>query len=205
VDDGRYTRAAASLTLNPRLHGLGVATGVGAHARYEVANGDIAWQRVEGRIAAYRHLGPFVASAKVEGGAVFGDGIPAQQIFEIGGSQQLPGYRYKEFAGDRAAVGRAKLQYYFGIWRTPIDLDRFQLPAPDPALYASVQSGWTDARETGTVAAMARLRPDESPILATGGALTTVAFGLEMFGGYLRFGVARAVDRRESWRTFPWR
>jgi hypothetical protein len=205
VDEGRYTRAAASVTLNPRVHGLSVATGFGAHARYEVGRGDLAWQRVDVRLAAYTRFGPFVASAKVEGGAVVGDNVPAQQLFEIGGSQHLPGYDYKEFAGDRAAIGRAKLQYYFGIWRRPIDLDRFQLPAPDPALYTSVQSGWTGTRESGTLAAMARFRPDESPILTTGGALTTVAFGLEMFGGYLRFGVARAVDRHEAWRTFPWR
>jgi hypothetical protein len=145
-----------------------------------------------------------VASAKVEGGAVLGDNVPAQHLFEIGGSEHLPGYNYKEFAGDRAAIGRAKLQFYFGIWRRPIDLDRFQLPAPDPALYASVQSGWTDARESGTREAMARLRPDEAPLLTTGGGLTTVAFGLELFGGYIRIGTARAVDRREEWRTFPW-
>jgi hypothetical protein len=52
---------------------------------------------------------------------------------------------------------------------------------------------------------MARLRPDETAILTTGGVLTTVAFGLELFGGGFRIGLARAVDRGDAWSSFPWR
>jgi hypothetical protein len=205
VDEGRYARAAASLTLNPRVHGVGVASGFGAHARFETARGDLAWQRVEVRFAGFSRLGPFVASAKVEAGAAFGESVPTQQLFELGGSQHLPGYEYKEFAGDRAAIARAKLQYYLGVWRTPIEFGQYRLPAPDPALYTSVQSGWTGARRPGTRDAMARLRPDEAPIITTDGVLTTVAAGVEFFGGGIRIGIARAVDRRDAWSSFPWR
>jgi hypothetical protein len=52
---------------------------------------------------------------------------------------------------------------------------------------------------------MARLRPDEAPIITTDGVLTTVAAGVEFFGGGIRIGIARAVDRRDAWSSFPWR
>ena len=55
-------------------------------------------------------FGPVVAVARGDIGTVLGDRPPAQQLFELGNQQNLPGYLDKEFAGTRAAVARLGLQ-----------------------------------------------------------------------------------------------
>ena len=58
---------------------------------------------------------------------------PPQKLFELGGNEALPGYRYKEFAGDRAALFRTFASYRFDIWRRPVQIWRnLMLPGLSP-------------------------------------------------------------------------
>ena len=61
-----------------------------------------------GVVAGADARGPFV-----DGGAVFGSNPPPQTLFELGGDRTLSGYRYKEFAGDRAELVREKIGIRF--------------------------------------------------------------------------------------------
>ena len=70
-------------------------------------------------LAARKYIGPIALSLQGDAGQVFGTVIPPQKLFEIGGSGTLPGYEYKEFAGDQAALVRAQASYAFPFWRMP--------------------------------------------------------------------------------------
>ena len=84
---------------------------------------------------------------------------------------------------------------------------RLVLPSPSPTLAVSVQSGWTRLSGDGAREAAFRLgtRFDEDsgmevPISRpTGGVRTSVELQLRFFGGAVGVGVARAVDRGDSW------
>ena len=61
-----------------------------------------------------------------------------QQLFEMGGAAGLPGFDYKEFAGDRAALTRVRLTWPLPFLRTPIVVKPgLSLPVFTPSLCRS--------------------------------------------------------------------
>ena len=62
------------------------------------------------RLSGRKYFGPVSVAAHADGGLVAGRSPPPQQLFELGGDESLPGYDYKEFVGDRAALFRVFAQ-----------------------------------------------------------------------------------------------
>ena len=68
-------------------------------------------------------------------GIVEGNLPPSQRLFELGGDQSLPGYDYKEFVGNRAALFRLFTSYRLQIWQRPRRVWRnFLMPGVSPGL-----------------------------------------------------------------------
>jgi hypothetical protein len=158
-------------------------------------------------------LGPFIYAAQANVGVVVGDSIPPQQLFEIGENQNLPGYGYKEFAGNQAAVIRGLVMYPLPLWRAPMRLGRFVLPSVGPTLSFGGQGGWAAATNDAARSAILRLGTVSDSVLGTPGIVagapvsrptdgfkSSIDFRLRFLGGALSIGAARATDHHESWR-----
>lgn len=218
VDEGSYVRSAALIEWRPDNSAEFIKPGVSGRFSYERGDGTLSWQRVEARLTGRKPLGPFVALARGDVGMVTGARIPAQQLFEIGRFQNLPGYADKEFAGSRAAVLRASLQYTSPFLRNPIRLGRqFWLPAIAPGLSVGVQSGWADAPTNAARAAIDRLAVGDPNALAlwapvsrpTDRVRASVTAGFRFFGNALFLGGTRPVDQAAPWKALvgfgqPW-
>jgi hypothetical protein len=213
VDEGNYRAASLKLEYHPDVNAAFVRPGIGALLQAEAASGDLAWRRAELRLVARRMYGPFIYAARADAGVVFGDSIPPQQLFELGENQNLPGYGYKEFAGNQAAVIRGLVMYPLPLWRAPLRLGRFVLPSVGPTLSFGAQGGWAAATDDaarasilrlGTVGDSARGIPGSVPgapvSRPTDGFKSSVDFRLRFLGGALSIGVARATDHHEPWR-----
>ena len=212
--EGAYGRLVLAADYHPEVTGEFLQTGQGALLRYEGGAGELDYHRAEARLTARRNWRRVTVAARLDAGIVApgpGGVIPPQQLFELGEGQNLPGYGYKEFGGDRAAVLRGIAMYNLPLLRAPVRAGTIFLPSPAPALYASAQSGWADA---GTAAAWRALRElgtvpsDGLPLgvppvpvsVPTDGIRSTVEGGVRFFGGALGFGAARPVDRAGPWR-----
>jgi hypothetical protein len=210
VDHGSYLRSAALVEWHPDFSAEFAKPGVGARLSYERGDGTLQWQRAEVRATARKPFGPFLALARGDVGAVFGSRIPPQQLFELGKFQNLPGYEDKEFAGSRAAVLRASLQYTSPYFRQPIRAGRFFLPALAPGLSVGVQSGWADAVTDAARSSIERLgEPIDSTLLAswapvarpTDGIRASLTAGLRFFSGGVFVGATRQVDQAAPWKA----
>jgi hypothetical protein len=209
VDEGRYVRSAVLVEWHPDISAEFVKPGVGARFSYERGDGDLTYQRVEGRIVGRKPLGPLVFIARGDAGAVFGATLPPQQLFELGRYQNLPGYADKEFAGSRAASARASLQYTSPFLRQPVRFGRWFLPAVAPGASIGIQSGWTSAPTTAALSAIDRLLvrdPNDLALYApvsrpTDGVRASVTAGIRLFSGGIFFGVTRPVDHVEGWKS----
>ena len=135
--------------------------------------------------------------------------IPAQQLFELGRYQNLPGYEDKEFAGSRAAVARAGLLYTSPFFRSPIRLGRrLWFPALAPGLSVGVQSGWSDAPTEAARSAIDRLAITDPTLLASWAPVSrpteriraSVTAGARFFGGGIFVGGTRPVDHAAPWK-----
>ena len=215
VSEGRYRLSAVQLDLRPDVSGEFVTPGAGAMVRYERGDGELHWQRLEGRLAARRN-GRITYAARADGGMLLGGDYPLQQLFELGGTSGLPGYRYKEFAGDRALLVRTLAMLSIPVLRTPVKITRrLYLPAPSPAFAVGVQSGWTGVsgdRAASSVTALGFRRDQRDAIITDGAgqpipvsrptirARSTLDLGLRLFGGAIGVGIARPIDHSEGWR-----
>jgi len=139
-----------------------------------------------------------------DGGVVVGSRPPPQTLFELGGNEVLPGYEYKQFAGDRAALFRSYASYRFPVWRRPMHFWRnYFIPGLGPGLALSVQGGWTELSSPGARDAVAQLgdgwsvTPVSQP---TNGVRATVGAGMTLFSDILHVGFARPVDRAAPWK-----
>jgi hypothetical protein len=196
--EGNYSFGSVDVEFHPSVTGDYLRPGVGAKAHYEYGTGDLDWQRAELGLSARQYVGPLSLGAHADFGAVLGDHPPPQQLFELGGSELLPGYRYKQFAGDRAALFRTFAGYRFGLWQRPISLFRGLLvPGVSPGLVASVQGGWTGISSSGAADAVRQLGVDDTgaPLsTATGSIRATAGVGLSFFSDIVHLGVARPID-----------
>jgi hypothetical protein len=203
VTEGTYALGVADLELHPNASGQSLQPGIGASLHHEVGRGALDWQRSEISIFGSKYWGPVTIAIDGEAGAVWGAVIPPQQLFELGGSGVLPGYEYKEFAGDRVALVRANTFYSFPVWRAPRRLWRtLFIPGLGPGLAAGLQGGWTTLSTDAARLAVTQLG-DGSPIpvsRATGGFRATLGLGVTLFSGALHLGFARPIDHQAAWR-----
>lgn len=207
IREGSYFSTAASLEMNPEVSGLFVNRGVGARILYNGAEGGISWHRLELRTAARRELGPFQLFARGDAGFHIGNPAP-QSLFELGSAEGLSAYGYKEFAGDRAALGRAVVGYTFPFLRAPMHLpSRLILPGIAPGLAAGIHAGWTDVSSAAAQRALLELgsRMNSSGGLVpvsqpTNGVRASAEFLLTFFSGSVAVGVTRQIDRSGPWK-----
>jgi hypothetical protein len=213
VDAGRYRTVTVKAEIHPDVNAAFVRPGIGAVLQAQAASGDITWRRVELRLVGRRALGPIIYAAQLDAGAVTGDSIPPQQLFELGENQNLPGYGYKEFAGNRAAVLRGLAMYPLPFWQKPLRAGRWVFPGIAPTVSFGAQTGWAKATDDAARSAVARLGTVGDSILGippsvpgapvsqpTDGIKTSIDFRFRFFGGAVSVGVARATDRHQSWR-----
>jgi len=204
VADGSYAIAMADLEFHPNVTGDFVQPGVGARVHYEAASGQLDWQRAELALSARKYWGPVSLAMHADGGVAIGSRPPPQTLFELGGNEVLPGYEYKQFAGDRAALFRSYASYRFPVWRRPMHFWRnYFIPGLGPGLALSVQGGWTELSSSGARDAVAQLgdgwsvTPVSQP---TNGVRATVGAGMTLFSDILHVGFARPVDRAAPWK-----
>lgn len=198
ITPGRYVRSAVTWEYRPDVTLEFLRSGAGMRLYYERGDGDLAYQRGEARFTARTNRGPFSFGARLDVG-ITDPGAPPQQLFELGRNQNLPGYGYKEFAGDQAAVLRGGVLYRFPVLSAPLQVtERFWLPPPAPALGLSVQSGWARASTAEALATVTALGSEP-----TGHPRTSIGMSLRFFGGAVGAVVAKAVDHPDSpWRIF---
>ncbi len=209
--EGRYQRTALTLAWRPDISGEMMRMGYGGRAYYERGDGDLHYQRVELRGAMRWNRGRVTMAARADAGQIFGRVIPPQQLFELGSSEALPGYGYKEFGGNRAGLLRGLVMYRLNRWTAPVRLTtRLWLPSPSPALAFGVQAGWTDVSTSAARVAMAGLGGiKDSTLLATwlpasrpsDGVRATVTGGVRFFGGAVGVLLARPLDQGGKWRV----
>ena len=208
IREGSYFRTVASLELNPEVSGLFVDRGVGARIHYERADGRLHWQRIELRTAMRRELGPFQLYARGDAGTLFG-GVAPQAMFEIGSGEGLSAYGYKEFGGDRAALGRAVLGYTLPLLRAPMHLpSNLIVPGIAPGLAAGIHAAWTEVSGPAAQNALIELgtRTDTTTGLqvpvsrSTDGVRAAAEFLLTFFNGALAAGITRPIDRSGPWK-----
>jgi hypothetical protein len=204
ASSGSYARAAADFEWHPSVTGDFLRPGVGARLHYEIADGQLAWQRVEAGLAARRHLGNLSLVMHTDAGAAFGNALPPQVLFELGGTESLPGYSYKEFAGDRAVVFRSFASYRLGVWERPIHVGRtLMVPGLSPGLITSVEGGWSDLSTDAARRAATQLGTNDSgePISRpTDRVRSTFGAGISLFNELLHVGAARPLDHAAAWR-----
>jgi hypothetical protein len=145
---------------------------------------------------------------RADGGVLAGPDRLPQQLYELGSTQNLPGYGYKEFVGDQVALGRAMLLWASPWWRGPLRMRRpvtIAVPGLNPGVSVGVQSGWTSLSNDAARAAALRLQPAGAPALdpvprETDGVRTSINGGFRFFGGAVFVGVAKALDGGGKWR-----
>jgi hypothetical protein len=202
TDAGDYALGTLHLEFHPNVTGDFVAPGFGARLHQEAGAGDLDWQRTEVGVSARQYLGQLSLAAHADGGIVTGD-IPPQQLFELGGYETLPGHDYKQFAGDRVALFRGFASYRFDLWKRPIRVRNYVLPAVNPGIAMSIQGGWTELSSQSAREAVLRLgrTADGSPLsVSTGGVRATFGGGLTLFSDLLHVGASRPIDHGGRWR-----
>jgi hypothetical protein len=207
IRPGNHVRTTATLELNPQVSGMFVDRGVGARLYYERADGDLGWQRVELRTAARRELGPFQLYARGDAGMLMGEPAP-QVLFEIGHGEGLTAYGYKEFVGDRAAMGRAVLGYTFPVLRAPMRLPGGLIaPGLAPGVAAGIHTAWTDISSEAARRAVMELGlvADEDGLAiplagSTDGVRGSAELLLTFFSGAMAVGITRPIDHPGPWK-----
>lgn len=207
--DGGYLRTVLTVDWRPDINGEMMRAGYGGRAYYERGDGELHYQRVELRGAMRWNHARVTLAGRADVGVVTGRVIPPQQMFELGSSEALPGYGFKEFAGDRAALFRGAAMYRLNLFDAPVPLTRrLWLPSPSPALAIGIQAGWTDIATDAARTAITRMSvydPQELMLVrplsrATGGIRATVNAGVRLFGGAVGVLMARPVDHPGGWR-----
>ena len=202
VTEGDYLRESVGLSVNPGVSGDFLEPGVGLDVSYERGDGQLRWQRVDALLAARHTLGPLTYFGRVDGAAVFG-GSPYQRLIEFGENEGMPGFGYKAFGGDRAAIGRLGVTYGLPFLSAPLRVRRWlTLPGPTPAFTFGIHAGWSAAIDAATRDALTSVGykpgPDGVPVLRTGPTgrvRSSVALAFDFFGGAIGLGVAHPLDR----------
>lgn len=208
VDAGTYLRSAFTLAWRPDGSAEFLRPGFSGRLYAEHGAGELDFTRLEARLTARKLWGPFIAIARGDVGTVLGESLPSQQLFELGRSQGLPGFDYKDFAGTEAGVARGLL-LWTGPWlRQPIRAsDALVLPPIAPGLSVGVQSGITRAPSDAALASVLRLGATTDSLGASlpvsrlsDGWRSSLSAGLRFFSGSLFVGGAQPLERDGRWR-----
>ena len=204
AESGSYGRVNATLEYHPRVNGETLAPGIGARVKYELASGDLDWQRVDVRLSIRKYWRGLVLASRLDAGSVFGSAMPPQAMYEMGGGMDLPSYGYKEFGGDRAALGRGLAAYYLPVLRKPARIGWIMIPGLSPGIGAGLQGGWTEISSDAARRAMLALGGDGVTPLsrATGGVRATADFRLTILSGAIGAGIARPLDENGRWKPY---
>lgn len=195
VTSGDYARSVVTLEWRPDVALEFLRPGVGTRLIYERADGQLRYQRAEARFTSRLNLGGLAFGARLDVGAVSAD-APPQQFFELGSNQNLPGYDYKQFAGDQAAVLRGQVFQGFGILEVPLRLSpRLWLPPIAPGLAVGVQAGYARASNAAARRTVQLLESE-----TTGHVRSSAAVTLRFFGQAVGVGMARPLDYPAEWR-----
>jgi hypothetical protein len=197
VFEGDYWLGRAELRVNPSAGGISLDPGMALRLAWEGATGDLEWQRVEAGAAQRRMFGRWTLALRGDVGAMFSSSPAPQALFELGTTTDLPGFDYKEFVGDRAALARGTVMYTLPIFNAPIRMGSMWLPAPAPSPSVGLQVGWTDA------SAETQELMDRFGWRTSDGARSAIDLRLRFFGGSVSIGAARPLDRDGQWR-FVW-
>ncbi len=210
IDEGSYVHSGASITWHPDVTGLFLQPGLGAMLAYDRGDGDLRWQRLDARVVGRHIVGPVSYSARIDGGVLLTTAPPPQQLYEIGSTQGLPAYLYKQFSGDQAVLARGSVMYSLPWRGSPVPVwRRFFLPSPAPAFSVGIQSGWVGISDAAAQASVDRLDPTygtpqfgtHPPLTGpTGSMRSTIDLTVRFFGGAVGIGIARPVDRKAMWR-----
>ncbi len=192
---GDYLRNVVTFEWRPDVALEFLRPGVGTKLTYERGDGTLRYQRAEGRFTVRANRGQLALGARLDVGAVTPD-APPQQFFELGANQNLPGYDYKQFAGNVAGVLRGQVYRGFGIWGAPLRLtQRVWLPPVAPGLALSVQAGYVRATSTAARGTVQLLGSEP-----TGHVRSSAALTLRFFGQAVGLGIARPLDYPGGWR-----
>lgn len=195
VRNGSYARNVLTFEWRPDVALEFLRPGLGTRLIYERGDGQLRYQRVEGRFTARVNRGKLALGARLDVGATT-PGAPPQQFFELGRNQNLPGYDYKQFAGDQAAILRGQVFRGFGILGMPTRITpRLWLPPISPGIALSLQAGYTRA-STPTALNTVQLLGSET----TGRVRSSASLTLRFFGQAVGLGVARPLDYPAEWR-----
>lgn len=204
VDEGSYALGVVDAELHPSASEEFVQPGFGARVRYEIGRGDLSWQRADVGVSGREYWGPILISLHADGGLVTGRSIPSQKLFELGGSSILPGYSYKEFAGNQAALFRGYSSYTLPVLRAPRRVWRtLYMPGLAPGFAAGIQGGWTQFSTEAARESLVRMGDGSAtPVSrATDGIRATFGFGVTLFSGNFHLGIARPIDSGARWRV----
>lgn len=194
VVPGSYVRSRAQFDIGRNIITSPLASGLGANISYERGDGDLEWQRSTVQTFGQRMIRRFIFAARADGIIVNGDQIPVQQLLEVGGAEGLPGYEYKEFAGDQGALTRGTIGYLLPMLEAPIRVGRLTLPAIGPQLQIGLFGGVTSA--SGTTKALLNVLDWKT----TDGWRGTFDARVRVFGGALSLGVSRPIDHKANWK-----
>ena len=208
IRTGNYFRSVAAIEVNPQVTGLFVDRGVGATLQYDRADGGLRWQRLEMRVAARRELGPLQIFTRGDAGTLIGAAVP-QEMFEIGSGEGLTAYKYKEFGGDRAAIGHFVVGYTLPFLTAPMHLPS-QLIAPGiaPGLAVGIHAAWAGVSGESANRALLELGTQTDPATGSRVPLSRPTHGIKasaemlmtFFSGSIAIGITRPIDQRGPWK-----
>ncbi|MBI2795435.1 MAG: hypothetical protein HYX65_01890 [Gemmatimonadetes bacterium] len=194
VAPGSFVLTSVTLELGRNAGAHTAQGGTRTTLTYQRGDGTLNWQRLGARLETRTWLGAFVFAARGDASWVIGRHLPPQQLLEVGGVEGLPGYDYKAFAGDKAALARVTVGYQLPLWTAPLRFWGIVLPGVAPMPLIGVFAGRTSADAT-TYAQMQGLG-----WVSTQGARATVDARMRFFGGAFSVGASRAVDRPDRWK-----
>jgi hypothetical protein len=195
VTPGDYARTVLTAEWRPDVALEFLRPGFGTRFIYERADGQLRYHRIEGRFTHRVNRGRLALGLRLDVGAVT-PGAPPQQFFELGSNQNLPGYDYKQCAGDQSAVLRGQIFHGFGILGAPLRVTkRVWLPPIAPGIAIGAQAGYARASNAAAASTVQLLGSEE-----TGHVRSSASLTLRFFGQAVGLGIARPLDYPAGWR-----
>jgi hypothetical protein len=148
ADPGTHAALEGELAYAQGGGAFSLARSVTGSVRAEAGLADFRFGRVTGLLSA-RFPSRFVTLAlRANAGASTGT-VPPQYLYRLSGNEGLLGYPVRAFAGDVAALGRARVLLHLPPYTSKplLRIGFFAVPPLRPALVATGNAGWTDVSE----------------------------------------------------------
>ncbi len=210
---GSYFRTLATLDIHPDISAQFVRQGWGFQLLYDGGFGDLKYSRLQGRAVVRKDFSRAFLVALIQAGTTLGDSIPPQQLFEVGGAVGLPGYDYKQFAGNKGVLGRVRLTLPIPLFTLGGAFNKaLSVPTSQPSISVGYQGAWTSISNPGAQAAVTALgyqfdtKTGQTAVdsttglpvpasVASSGWKSSVDVRVGFFGGALAIGVAKALAK----------